>query len=82
MAAKKPAKKPAAKPKPKVYKGKSTKPGGGGSFQMAVDAMVKKGMNPKMAAGIAANQGRAKYGKAKMQKFSVAGRKRVAARKK
>ena len=80
MAAKKPVlkKKPVAKKKPKVYKGKSTAPGGGGSFQMEVDAMVKKGMDPKMAAAIAAKNGRAKVGQKTMTKWSVAGRKRSA----
>jgi len=77
------AKKSKMKPKmkPKTYKGKSTAPGGGGSFQMAVDAMVRQGMDPKKAAGIAATQGRAKYGAKKFAGFAAAGKKRAAAKK-
>jgi hypothetical protein len=71
VAAKKSAKKPA------TYKGKSTKPGGGGSFAMMSDAMVKKGMSRDRADAIAASAGRKKYGKAKFQKMSAAGRKRA-----
>jgi hypothetical protein len=77
MVKKKPAKK-----KPATYKGKSTAPGGGGSFQMAVDALVKKGMPLKRAQAIAASQGRAKYGAKKMSKFAAAGKKRAAKKKK
>lgn len=71
----KPAKKPA---KPKTYKGKPTKPGGGGSFAMKVDAMKAKGMSEERASAIAASQGRKKYGAKKMAKWSAVGRKRAA----
>ena len=68
-----------AKPKkrPATYKGKSTKPGGGGRFADAVDAMTKKGLPVSEAKAIAAKQGRKKYGAKKMTQFSVAGRKRA-----
>jgi hypothetical protein len=70
------------KPLPKTYKGKSTKPGGGGQFQMAVDAMTKKGMPKAEAQAIAAKEGRAKYGKEQFQKFAAEGRKQAANKKK
>ena len=73
----------AKKPVPATYKGKSTKPGGGGMFQMQVDAMTKKGLPPAEAAAVAAKMGRKKYGKAKFAKMGVAGKKRaMKARKK
>lgn len=75
------AKKPRAR-RPATFKGKSTKPGGGGAFQMMVDAMEhKRGMNPNRAKAIAASVGRKKYGKAAFQKMAAAGRKRSARRK-
>lgn len=67
---------------PKTYKGKSTRPGGGGQFQMAVDAMMAKGMPMMEAEAIAAKQGRAKYGAKKMAEFAKAGRKRAEMKKK
>ena len=68
----------------KTYKGKSLKPGGGGKFQQAVDAIMRgsPNMSEEKAKAIAAKQGRAKYGSTKMAKFSAAGRKRAAAKRK
>lgn len=70
--------------KKKTYKGKSLRPGGGGQFQRGVDAIMRG--NPSMpesaAKAIMAKQGRAKYGKRKMAKFSAQGRKRAAAKRK
>jgi hypothetical protein len=77
-----PKKTVAKKPLPKTYKGKSTKPGGGGQFQMAVDAMTKKGMPMMEAKAIAAKEGRAKYGAKQMAEYAAAGRKRAANKKK
>lgn len=62
---------------PKTFQGKSTKPGGGGQFAMAMSAMTKKGMSKQEASAIAANEGRKKYGVKKMAQFSTAGRKRA-----
>lgn len=62
---------------PKTYKGKSTKPGGGGKFQMAVDTMTKKGLPKQEAQAIAAKQGRKEYGEKKFAEMTVAGRKRA-----
>ncbi len=62
--------------KPATYKGKSTAPGGGGSFQMVVDALVKKGMSLAQAKAIAAKQGREKYGAKKMASFAAKGKKK------
>ncbi len=64
--------------KPATYKGKSTKPGGGGSFAKMVDSMTKKGMSKERASAIAATIGRKKYGTKRMSKWSNAGRKRAA----
>ena len=67
--AKKKAKMPAA------YKGKSTKPGGGGRFAKLVDELEAKGArNPK---AVAAKIGRKKYGAKQMTKWAVTGRKRT-----
>jgi len=70
------------KPKPATYKGKSTKPGGGGSFQMVVDALVEKGKSEEAAKAIAAAQGRKKYGAKKFAKMGATGRKRAAKKRK
>lgn len=71
-----------AKKKPKTYKGKSTRPGGGGSFAMGVDAMMKKGVSKKMASAIMAKKGMKKYGKKKMAFWAAEGKKRAAKKKK
>lgn len=70
------------KTKPKTYKGKSTKPGGGGKFMMMTDALMKKGMSKARAKAIAAKAGMKKYGKGKMQKWAKAGKKRAARKRK
>jgi hypothetical protein len=70
-----------AKPMPKTYKGKSTKPGGGGHFAMVVDALKKSGKSVSSAKAIAAAAGRKKYGKAKFQKMAAAGKKRASKKK-
>jgi hypothetical protein len=67
---------------PKTYKGKSTKPGGGGQFAKAVDAMTAKGLPKREAQAIAAKQGRRKYGAKKMATFAAQGRKRAASKRK
>jgi len=67
---------------PKTYKGKSTKPGGGGHFLMVVDALMKEGKSEDAAKAIAATQGRKKLGKKKFQQLAVAGRKRAMRKKK
>lgn len=72
----------AKKKKPKTYKGKSTRPGGGGQFARVVDALKRKGKSEAAAKAIAAAAGRKKYGKAKMAKFAAAGRKRAARKRK
>lgn len=64
--------------KPKTYKGKSMKPGGGGQFAKMVDAMKAKGMPMSEAKAVAAKAGRKKYGAKKMAKFAAAGKKRAA----
>ena len=62
--------------KPKTYKGKSLKLGGGGQFAKLKDKLAKKGVrNP---AAVAAKVGRTKYGAKKMSKMAAAGRKRAA----
>ena len=66
----------------KTYKGKSTKPGGGGHFLMVVDALMKEGKTEEQAKAIAATQGREKYGKEEFQKMAAKGRKRAARKKK
>ncbi len=59
---------------PKTYKGKPTKLGGGGRFQMIVDKARKSGAtNPEV---VAAAIGRKKYGVKKMAKMAAAGRKK------
>jgi hypothetical protein len=63
--------------KPKTYKGKSLKPGGGGQFAKMVDAIKKSGKSVKSAKAIAAAAGRKKYGKAKFQKMASTGKKRA-----
>lgn len=81
MAAKKPVVKKTKKPAkkmPAMYKGKSTKPGGGGAFMMMKDALMKKGMNPDEAAAITANAGRKKFGAKKFKAMGIAGKKRAA----
>jgi len=65
------------KRKPKTYKGKSTKPGGGGRFAKGKDELVAKGYSEESAKKIMAVRGRKKYGKKKMAKWSAAGRKRA-----
>jgi len=72
-------KKKKSKSKPKTYKGKSLKPGGGGRFQKLKDKLKGKVKNP---GAVAAKIGRKKYGKKKMAKFSAQGRKRAATKKK
>jgi hypothetical protein len=67
-----------AKKMPKMYKGKSTAPGGGGHFAMVVDALKKSGKSVATAKAIAAAAGRKKYGAKKFAKMAVAGRKRAA----
>ena len=54
--------------------GKSMKPGGGGRFAKCVKAVGAKGAKDPKA--VCAAAGRAKYGAAKMAKWSAAGRKR------
>lgn len=66
-----------AKKMPKTYKGKSTRPGGGGRFAMMEDALMKKGYSKEKADAIAAAAGRKKYGKERFAKMSAAGRKRA-----
>lgn len=69
------------KKKPKTYKGKSLKVGGGGQFLKMTDALKKKGMSTQKAKAIAAAAGRKKYGKSKFQKMAANGRKRAAAKR-
>ena len=69
------------KKKTKTYKGKSTKPGGGGRFAKMTDALKRKGKSAKAAKAIAEAAGRKKYGAKKMAKMSAAGRKRAAAKR-
>lgn len=66
-------KKPAKK-MPKTFAGKSTRLGGGGRFAMVEAAARKSGA--KNPAAVAAAAGMKKYGKAKMTKMAVKGRKR------
>lgn len=68
---------PNKKTMPKTYKGKSTKPGGGGAFQMGVDAMTKKGLPKTEAAAIMANQGRKRFGNEKFAQMAATGKKRA-----
>lgn len=67
--------------KPKTYMGKSTRPGGGGSFAMMENALERKGFSEDSARAITASRGIKKYGKSKMAKWSAAGRKRAAAKR-
>lgn len=60
--------------KPKTYKGKSTKPGEGGSFALLKDKLKGKVSNP---GALAAVIGRKKYGAKKMESFSKAGKQRA-----
>lgn len=62
-----------AKKMPKTYKGKSTRPGGGGRWAR----LRAKGV----PAGVLAKAGRKKYGKKKMGRWSAKGRKRAARRR-
>lgn len=64
-----------AKKLPKKYKGKSTKLGGGGRFQMVKDQVAKSGASNPGA--VAAAIGRAKFGAKKFSKMAAAGRKRA-----
>jgi hypothetical protein len=61
----------AKKALPKTYKGKSTKPGGGGRFAMMKDELMKKGYSEESAEKIAAAVGRKKYGAKKIAQFSA-----------
>ena len=67
--------------KPKTYKGKSLRAGGGGKFAKMVDAIRKTGKSLQAAEAIAASRGRKKYGKAKFQNWAAKGRKRAAKKK-
>ena len=60
------------------YKGKSTKPGGGGRFKKMVDDLMKRGKSRKQAEAIAAKAGRKKYGAAKFDKMAASGQSRKA----
>jgi hypothetical protein len=62
-----------ADPLPKTFEGKSTKLGGGGRFARIEAAAEKSGA--KNPAAVAAAAGIKKYGKEKMTKMAVAGRK-------
>ena len=70
------------KKNPKTYKGKSTRPGGGGKFMMMTDALMRKGMTKAKAKAMAAAMGRKKYGAKKMSSMAAKGRKRAAAKRK
>jgi len=67
--------------KPKTYKGKSLKPGGGGQAAKLHDALAKKGLPAAEIGGIIHNQGVKKYGKAKFAKMAAAGKKRASKKK-
>jgi hypothetical protein len=67
----------AKKALPKTYKGKSTKPGGGGRFAMMKDELMKKGYSEESAEKIAAAVGRKRYGKDRFQEMAAKGRKRT-----
>ena len=56
--------------------GASMKTGGGGKFAAFVKKNESKGESAHEAKAVAAIAGRKKYGKAKMVKMAVAGRKR------
>ncbi len=68
--------------KAKTYKNKSLRLGQGGQFAKMKDSLMKKGMTEERAAAVTANAGREKYGQEKMTKWSVAGKKRAAKKKK
>jgi len=70
------------KSKPKTYKGKSLRKGGGGRFAKRVDELMAKGMSKDQAEGEAAKEGRAKYGKGQFQKMAATGRRRAARKRK
>ncbi len=57
---------------------KSMKPGGGGRFASFVGKLEDKGEPAGEAKAVAANAGRAKYGKAKMEAWAKKGKKRAA----
>jgi hypothetical protein len=57
---------------PKMYKGKSTKLGGGGRFAKLEDSLKGKVSNP---GAVAASIGRKKLGKAKFQKLAAKSKK-------
>ncbi len=67
---------------PATYKGRSTKPGGGGAFQKMKDALMAEGKSAESAAAITAAEGRKKYGKQEFQQMAEAGRKRAARKRK
>ncbi len=52
------------------------RPGGGGRFAAGKAAMERKGMPASEAGAIMAKAGMKKFGKAKMQKWAKAGKKR------
>jgi len=62
--------------KPATYKGKSTKPGMGGSFAMLQDKLVSQGKSEESAGAIAASIGMKKFGKKQMATWSSQGKKR------
>lgn len=68
----------AKKKRSKTYKGKSTKPGGGGRFKKMVDDLMKRGKSRKQAEAIAASAGRKKYGSAEFNKMAASGQSRKA----
>lgn len=67
--------------KAKTYKGKSLKPGGGGSFAKLKDKIESKGESAHEAAAVAAKVGREKFGAKKMAKFAAAGKHRAEEKK-
>ncbi len=73
-------KKPATPPRgvaPRAYKGKSTRPGAGGTFAMTRDALENQGKSRASAEAIAASIGRKKYGARKMARWAARGRRRA-----
>lgn len=71
-----------SKAKAKTYKGKSTRPGGGGNFAKLVDELKAKGYSDDRARRVAAAAGRKKYGAKQMARWSAKGRKRAAQKRK
>ena len=63
--------------KPKTYKNKSLRKGGGGQFAKMKDAIMATGKSAEAAAAITAAAGRKKLGKVEFQKLAAAGRKRA-----